>query len=262
MAPEKALTTEDVVRILYNRDPQEYPVATSTYVAEQAGVSRPTALARLKEASGEGEVLGTDVGQATVWWLADDPITAKAAEDIEVVEVPRESSRPGWADELLSNVAVESEEGGEHASLEEEKAVADGSVADSEVGNELADLRQTVVQSNDRILDRVEGLEEKVARVESAGESAEAALDERIGDPAADRRLMAASFATASLAVLPFAAVIGANLVGVELPATAKAFLAVLLLLSMGAYAGLLYHLAARFGILGDTPEDAALTDS
>lgn len=85
---KRDLDVDDVVRILIERDVDDYPVATSTYVAEEAGVSRPTALDRLKEGKEEGRIKGTQVGQASVWWAADDPITAKHADGIDVVEVP------------------------------------------------------------------------------------------------------------------------------------------------------------------------------
>jgi hypothetical protein len=97
-----SLTTDEVVRILADRDPEEHPVATSSYVAEQSDTSRPTALRRLEEAEEEGRVKSAEVARASVWWLADDPITARAAEGVDVVEVPGGDE----GDELVADGAV------------------------------------------------------------------------------------------------------------------------------------------------------------
>lgn len=83
MPAKKTLPPHEVVGILADRDPDTDPVATSSYVAEQAGVSKPTALSRLHEVEeNEDRVRHAKLGQASVWWLEEDPITAQRAREM------------------------------------------------------------------------------------------------------------------------------------------------------------------------------------
>ncbi|MBB6647973.1 hypothetical protein H5V44_17080 [Halobellus sp. MBLA0160] len=92
MSTNRTLPPHEVVGILADRDPDVTPVATSSYVAEQAGVSKPTALSRLRDVEEDGRVRHAELGQATVWWLEEDPITAKRAREMFGGKGPHEDT--------------------------------------------------------------------------------------------------------------------------------------------------------------------------
>lgn len=153
---QRRVSTDDVERVLRERDPDEHPVVTSNYVAKETDVSRPTALNRLKDAYDEGRVKKSEISQASVWWLSDDPITERRA-----------------AEQLAEDGA------GDDPAEESPEAVTDGSVA-SPAATEVAELRADV-------LSKIEEVEEAVATAGERGNSQEPPTAEAVGETVDER---------------------------------------------------------------------------
>jgi len=151
---QRRITTDDVERVLRERDPDKHPVVTSNYVADQTNVSRPTALSRLKDARDEGRVKQSEISQASVWWLSDDPITKERAAE-HAAEVEDDDPEP------------------------EPETVTDGSVA-SPAATEVAELRADV-------LSKIEEVEEAVATAGEGGNSQEPPTAEAVGETVDER---------------------------------------------------------------------------
>lgn len=151
---KRRINTDDVERVLRERNPDKHPVVTSNYVADETGVSRPTALQRLKDAHDDDIVKTAEIGQASVWWLTDEPITeARAVEWF--------GSDP------------------DEATGDEGEAVTDGSVA-TPAAEEVAALRT-------EFLSKLEELEESVAAAATRTDSTDAAAPEVVGETVDER---------------------------------------------------------------------------
>jgi len=92
---QRRISIDDVERVIRERDPDEHPVVTSNYVADQTGVSRPTALSRLEDAHEKGRVKKSEISQASVWWLTDEQITEPSASKHPNEGVKRAASAAG-----------------------------------------------------------------------------------------------------------------------------------------------------------------------
>jgi len=151
---QRRISIDDVERVIRERDPDEHPVVTSNYVADQTGVSRPTALSRLEDAHEEGRVKKSEISQASVWWLSDEPITGTRA-----------SEQP-------------TEDGGGPADPGPE-AVTDGSV-EGAAADAVAELRGDV-------LSKIEEVEQAVAAAGRGANNQEPPTPQVVGETVDER---------------------------------------------------------------------------
>lgn len=177
MAPNRAVSYDDILEVFESRDRSESPMLSSSQVARADGVdaSKTTVVKRLQELEEDGQLQETTVAGATVYTLAEEAMFDGA--EVEQTREERERLR-----EAKANL--------EEAIAELEADLADERERVSQLRERVEELEADLAEANETIAekeDRIEELNERVGELTNSVDEKESRVEE-LKEELADER--------------------------------------------------------------------------
>lgn len=175
----KKITAEEAREVLLE---SEAPVmATSTVAEEFPNVSRPTVGKRLQELENKGLLDSTQLGNARAWYVPEIQnrrLIEYAAADVEEQTL---ADAVGYQPIEVETDPTDDASADGETREEAEKELATAGGTTGEVVDEITGFREELNQSQERLTERLETIEERVAQL--AAEPSEADEEEKDSEP-------------------------------------------------------------------------------